>query len=1093
MEVFDLFLLGWIGIGVVFLIGYSVSEKEMPGSFEGMLMILFGPLFLLWFGLTELLKGAGSSTGQVHAAAPQKPTRSPVDEYEELMAELSQKFLQDSADTKLVKGDFVKLQRLGNLTKVDAIGFVMDASDVARLLNAGLLAIDDVYEPGSSIAESREKSIRESIARLERRAGGTPANGLEGSPGYTESAGAEWKTVTKIASLSEARTLVRKALRRHADLRDELLTGLDDEWLFLSKYDLRELIELGDGYHALAKALIRFYASSDSATAEELCGLAELCIPDELNDDALMGQLAAQARSMAASSSDYLSLATLAQHAGNIDALDCVRAAVDALEDSDDAYRVVAHKACTAEVFAKVKQLVLTKVDSREFWSIYDPYDILSTGVEHDFLAKEEVFGILENLLNTEAPGLSWERIAGSMGREASPELYERCLEKAEASALTPEEKFSLYEYMVDSLEDADWAERYKERVAAAIETKLHEREAAQADSLRLDVVCQCALLAALGDGKISSEELEEVQQIRAVAELFLKNRAAITVLEKSGDIEQARAARVETEVFVVRTLFGRPDYLNDVLDALSDAAGTGEGNSDSAATIALILDYASRLEDPFARRVGLWAAREVAAVDGLDEGEEKVLQLLASAWALDMNENARFFAEVVYPAVNDGSEYTGGGDDESLLDLAKAADAERQEGSLTDDQEDPVGTLIESLGIDSLEDLVRSLTGESESTVEDTDPLPPLFAAVLEHADWYAALARVEGGDDPNATINLSGMAGLPLLTLAAEHAPVETIERLIELGADVNSTLENVDVGPGYQCPLVASLKGGGRMEVFNVLLARGANPDPFSDKESGSTPLLMAAMNLNLPAINRLLDLGAAVNTADSSGCNAYKLISANESPEAVRCLRRLIKADIDTQRRDAQGYAGIHNAVCHGSVDLVKLHVEAGKVNVDLPLGTWRGKWSLHTPLLKAIAFGNLPVVEYLLQAGASVKARNERQSIFTAIAQGAVDGNLDEPNAMAERMLALGATPAFRDLLTLIGQLDESDDEDLGWAVPYASLLIANGAMDTFDIDEVDGESLGESIRSAEGSAPETTGHILELIDEAGVDLDALAA
>jgi ankyrin repeat protein len=420
-------------------------------------------------------------------------------------------------------------------------------------------------------------------------------------------------------------------------------------------------------------------------------------------------------------------------------------------------------------------------------------------------------------------------------------------------------------------------------------------------------------------------------------------------------------------------------------------------------------------------------------------------------------------------------------------LDRAREIDAE-----LAELGDDAASTLARTLGVDSIEALMRLLgEKEEEEAVADTEDLPPIFEAILSHGDWDEVLALLEAGADVNETINLNGIKGISILMLACEHATVDVVKPIVEAGANVDLEIGNVKRASGYNTPLTASLKNGGRMGIFEYLLEAGANPDPFGDRESGWTPLTIATQNQNHKALKMLIERGADVNVATSNGANAFKLIASVETSDARKCLELLVKAGIDTTRTDDEGFAGIHNAVCECSVKHAKYLVEKAKVPVDLPMKVIPGT-HFFTPLQKALSFGNTPVVEYLLDAGADPSVRGSGRSVFSAIALGAVERDVADPLSELERFLALGVSPDLEDVIRIFGFISDADDDDADRLGPFFEKLIASSKFELTELDELDPEDIEEKIDDAMDSAPELTELYLGLLKKRGVDLEAFA-
>jgi ankyrin repeat protein len=955
-------------------------------------------------------------------------------------------------------------------------------------------------------------------------------------------------------SIKELRRHISDILKGDKELRDEILASYgDDESLYVSLTELEAIAILGPKAYPTVRAMIRYALSRAEIDVEDLTTLRTWCDPHFLNDPSLKEEIASKAVSAASTTSDFLSLAEAAAETGDAgQAAECVQSAFNALASTDDYLNFMAHEMitlndesakallnkaieaardlddlraiinaerATEELVAPIlKHMRKSAKDSEFFNSAFNPLDVLQAACERGFIEHAAVEPELVSLLKASpmladaiqstapseedlsaelAGGISLADIRGMHGPEVErmhllsmaesaygeewEQLRETLLSRALKAATTPERKYAIYTFMTDKLEDEGRAKAYLKANRKVLKPFLDQLQDAQRQEQLIDSICQCALLVAVGDGRISEEESDEVQQVRAIVDMMYRNRAAIEILEKTEDIEQARQACGSTILVTTSTVF-QPAYIREVIEELSEVSSMDELE-------VLFRSYASRIEDPFGRRLAAWAANEVASVDGLDDGEKRALKIMADVWKLNLQENQRYFRDFVYPATNENIEFTGRSSG-SDLDRARAIDAE-----LAELGDDAASMLADKLGVDSFEAAMRLLgVKEDEEAVEDTEDLPPIFEALLHRGDWDEVMALVHGGADVNETINLNGIKGISILTLACEHGTAEIAKALVEAGADVNRPIGNPKRASGYNSPLTASLKNGGRMDIFNYLLKAGANPDPFADRESGWTPLTIAAQNENHKAIKALIERGVDVNVANSDGANAFKLLAADETPSSRKCMDLLIKAGIDTARTDDEGFAGIHNAVCSGSPKHVQYLIETANVPVDLPMRSIPGL-RFHTPMLQAMSWGNIPVVDYLLSKGADPSARNQGKSIFSAIARASIDESLADPVSQVRRFIEMSLEPDFEDILSILGSLahgepddNPDDNEALGECLKE---IVAGAKFGKEVLSDIDGDDISEEIEEALANAPETSAALLELLKARGVDLEAL--
>lgn len=955
-----------------------------------------------------------------------------------------------------------------------------------------------------------------------------------------------------VSSIKDLRRHIRSVLKGHTELRDEILASFqDNDNIVLITYELESIAEIGSQTYPLVRALISYALPHARLDVDDLKKLRSWCAPHFLNDPGLGEAISASASEAASSTSDFLALAEIAGADGDSDrAGELIQSAFSVANSTDDhlqftnnpmisldakSVRAILDKAIAAasdvgdlrsvinadaatEALVKpvIKRMRACAGEKAFFDTPWNPLEVLQAACDRGFIehaaVEAELMSLLkasplladaiksptpsEEDLSSELPeGISLADIRGMHGPEVEQmhllsmaesaygeeweQLRETLLSRAIKAATTPERKYAVYTFMTDKLEDEGQAKAYLKANRKVLKPFLDQLQDAEKQEQLIDTICQCALLVAVGDGRISEEESDEVEKVRAIVDMMYRNRAAIEILEKTEDIELARQACGSTVLVTTSTIF-QPAYIREVIEELSEVSSMDDLE-------VLFRSYASRIEDPFGRRLAAWAANEVASIDGLDDGEKRALKVMADVWKLNLQENQRYFRDFVYPATNENIEFTGRSSG-SAMDQARKIDAELRAGL----GDEAASTLAEQLGVDSIEDLLRLLRqDEEEEEVDDTSDFPPAFEAVLQRMDWEEALSLVRAKSaDINDTVTLNGIAGLSLLTLAAEHGTVEVVRDLVALGANVNQVIGNPKRPSGYNTPLVASLKNGGRMDIFSYLLKAGANPDPFADRESGWTPLTIAAQNENHKAIKALIERGVDVNIATCNGANAFKLLASVETPSSRKCMDLLIKAGIDTARTDDEGFAGIHNAVCSGSTKLVQYLIETAKVPVDLPMRSIPGL-HFHTPLLQAMNWGNLPVVDYLLAKGADPSARNRGKSIFSAIARAGIDGSLTDPVPQVRRFIEMGLKPDFEDILSILGGLahDEPDDnEALGDCLKE---LVAGAKFGKDVLRDRDVDDISEDVEAALDNAPETTAALLELLKARGVDLEAL--
>lgn len=127
-------------------------------------------------------------------------------------------------------------------------------------------------------------------------------------------------------------------------------------------------------------------------------------------------------------------------------------------------------------------------------------------------------------------------------------------------------------------------------------------------------------------------------------------------------------------------------------------------------------------------------------------------------------------------------------------------------------------------------------------------------------------------------ANINRRNQFGDSALLLGALKARVEAVQRLIELGAEVN---------PDGWTPLHYSIFGGSK-EVAALLLGKGAKVDARAP--NGQTALMLAVKLGKLDLVRLLIDADADMDLTDYDGVSALRLARTLGHDEIVAYLRR-----------------------------------------------------------------------------------------------------------------------------------------------------------------------------------------------------------
>ncbi|MFM8354320.1 MAG: hypothetical protein ACKOBM_05390 [Gammaproteobacteria bacterium] len=431
---------------------------------------------------------------------------------------------------------------------------------------------------------------------------------------------------------------------------------------------------------------------------KELCKLQSWCGPHFLNDPDLAQMLAARAEEGAKAVADYLALATVAASVGDrareadwvsralnaavssnehisiaayptitVDTMQAHRqliAALEAAENAGDLRDALDHPSATSDMLPKVVERLRSARTDTAFWATpWNALDVLRVAAEKGFVdqaaVETEILSLLdESPLLSDRTASADERFEGmhllDLARSAAGDalrgLREELLVRAQAVARNPSDKHAIYAFMSAEWNDPARADAYLQQERAAIQPFLDEEDRVEAEQTLMDTICQCAMLVAMGDGTLSVQEKQAIENNRPMVEMMYRNRDAIALLESTADIEQARAARASTVLVYSMSsgwLFGESRYSRELNEQLEAVTSITEFD-------ALCRMYAARIKEPFARRLALLTAMLVSSADAIEPGEFRVLMLMAEVWNIELAENQRFFNAFVYPLLKD-------------------------------------------------------------------------------------------------------------------------------------------------------------------------------------------------------------------------------------------------------------------------------------------------------------------------------------------------------------------------------------------------------------------------------------------------------
>ncbi|KAF1324383.1 Coiled-coil domain-containing protein 11, partial [Globisporangium splendens] len=255
---------------------------------------------------------------------------------------------------------------------------------------------------------------------------------------------------------------------------------------------------------------------------------------------------------------------------------------------------------------------------------------------------------------------------------------------------------------------------------------------------------------------------------------------------------------------------------------------------------------------------------------------------------------------------------------------------------------------------------------------------LDPEFTPVTEviaHED--------DDNEDANSEDVVDSNGATPLL-IAAMHGQLETVEVLIERGANLAASI------PGGATSLHLAA-GSGHLEIVKYLHNQGMDLMTRTDK--GITPLHEAALEGHVEVVKYLLTHGADVNAA--MDCGTTPLHNAAENGH-VQVAELLIAhgAHVEAVTKDFNpGARGTRkDSRRRGSVTIAFPEIE-GSPEVSASINE-KELSSNQVALSLAAKNGHLDMVEYLLREGTMPTPRSERDSAKHPLLLAAARGHVD---------------------------------------------------------------------------------------------------
>jgi uncharacterized protein len=234
--------------------------------------------------------------------------------------------------------------------------------------------------------------------------------------------------------------------------------------------------------------------------------------------------------------------------------------------------------------------------------------------------------------------------------------------------------------------------------------------------------------------------------------------------------------------------------------------------------------------------------------------------------------------------------------------------------------------------------------------------------AVVARH---LAAVNRCLASDPPTAA---NARAYADALTICVRRDDAELLEQLLAAGADSNARVTEFDRA-WIDVPMLGLAAARGAVSAIGVLLAHGAEVEArlpqAMGRPGGATPLMMAAHTSSLPAVKALLQAGADLGARDDAGQTALQHARAAGRARLAAFLEK--QAEVGDTAADID----LWTASAKGPAYRVRDLLDAG---ADPDARDTEGR----TPLMLAVGAGQTQIAEMLIDKGADVLARHDRE-------------------------------------------------------------------------------------------------------------------
>lgn len=260
-----------------------------------------------------------------------------------------------------------------------------------------------------------------------------------------------------------------------------------------------------------------------------------------------------------------------------------------------------------------------------------------------------------------------------------------------------------------------------------------------------------------------------------------------------------------------------------------------------------------------------------------------------------------------------------------------------------------------------------------------------------MEKEHIARAVKRIQAGLIETGAVEVMDLASEPKLVQAVHSGNADEVAAFIASGADPNESNKSNRNRDNFlgEPPLVHAVRSG-RADIAEMLLKAGANA---SYKPAGRSLLFYAIVEGHLPCLEVLLRFGAKANETRKGVPSPLEAAIDKCSLEAFKLL---IAHGADSNALDSTGDTLLYRALCAYNMNAAPLPAfaemlnknrkeKAGqclaiiremlKFNPDVNRADRHG----HTPLMAAVQYAPLDIVERIIQLGADIDAEMSGRS------------------------------------------------------------------------------------------------------------------